>query len=123
MIPEPTGYKNHENPFCIDLILTNRSLSFQNSSVFVTGLSDFHRITESVLKMKFQKLQPRIIKYRDYKKFDNDNFREDLFFRLAIANAEANDAIFLDFCAIYQQTINHHASSNRSTREAIIYSL
>ena len=32
--------------------------------------------------MTFYKLQPRIINYKYYN-FDNDNFREDLLFRLA----------------------------------------
>ena len=37
-------FKNHENPSCIDLILTNSPRSFQNSNVFETGLSDFHKL-------------------------------------------------------------------------------
>ena len=73
LIREPTCYKNPENPSCIDLILTNRPCSFQNSCVFETGLSDFHRMTVTVMKMHFQKLQPRVINYRDYKHFQNEN--------------------------------------------------
>ena len=61
LIREPTCYKNPENPSCIDLILTNRTCSFQNSCVFETGLSDFHRMTVTVMKMHSQKLQPRVI--------------------------------------------------------------
>ena len=36
LIAEPTCYKNPENPSCIDLILTNRPRSFQDSSMFET---------------------------------------------------------------------------------------
>lgn len=43
------------------------------------GLSDFHRMTLTVMKMTLQNLQPRIINYSDYKKIDNDNSKEDLF--------------------------------------------
>ena len=42
LISKPTCYKNHENPTCIDLILTNRPGYFQHSNVFDTGISDFH---------------------------------------------------------------------------------
>ena len=41
-IKEKTCLKNPENPTYIDLILTNRPRSFQNSIVIETGLSDFH---------------------------------------------------------------------------------
>ena len=42
LITEPTCHKYLENPTCIDLILTNHPLSFQNLCVFETGLSDLH---------------------------------------------------------------------------------
>ena len=48
LIKVPTCYKNPEKPSCIDLILTNRPKSFQNSSVVETGLSDFHKMTLTV---------------------------------------------------------------------------
>ena len=51
-----TCFKNPENPTCIDLILTNKPRSFQSTCVIETGLSDFYRITVSVLKTHFRKL-------------------------------------------------------------------
>ena len=45
-----TCFKNPENPSSIDLILTNSHKSFQNTNVFETGLSDFHKMAVSVLK-------------------------------------------------------------------------
>ena len=59
LIKEPTCYKNSDNSSCIALILTNKPLSFQNSCVVETGLSDFHRMILKVTKMTFQKLKPR----------------------------------------------------------------
>ena len=41
----PTCFKSIENPSCIDLILTNHPKCFQNSDVYETGLSDFHKLT------------------------------------------------------------------------------
>ena len=53
LIKELACYKNSDNPSCIDLILTNKPLSFQNSCVAETGLSDFHRMIVTVTKMTF----------------------------------------------------------------------
>ena len=41
-------------------MLTNSPNSFKNSCIIETGLSDFHKITATVLKIKFEKLKPRI---------------------------------------------------------------
>ena len=59
---------------CIDLILTYKIRRFENASRIETGLSDFHKMTVSALKMQFRNLAPRILSYRDYKTFSNNNF-------------------------------------------------
>ena len=76
LINEPTCYKNPENPSTIDLILTNKPRSFQNSCTFETGLSDFHKMTITVLKMHFKKQASKIISYRNYKNFSNLEYRK-----------------------------------------------
>ena len=63
LIKEPACYKNPENPSCRDLILTNSPKCLQSSCVVETGLSDFHRMTVTVMKTNFKKFQPRIIHY------------------------------------------------------------
>ena len=83
LIKEPTCYKNPANRSCIDLILTNSSGSFQNSSVVETDLSDFYRMIGTVLKTAFQRLPPKIRNYRDYSNFDNGMFRSGLFNNLS----------------------------------------
>ena len=70
---QPTCYKNPDEPTCIDLILTNLPNCIQNN-VFETGLSDFHMMIVSELKMRFQKLKPHILPYCEYKHFDNEKF-------------------------------------------------
>ena len=70
LINERTCFKNPCNPSLIDLILTNRPRSFQDSQVIETGLSDHHKMTITVLRAFLQKQTPITIKYRDYKKFD-----------------------------------------------------
>ena len=67
LIKEPTCYKNPDKPTCIDLILTNRPKSFQDSTAIDTGLSDFHKMIITVMKTYFEKQNPKVITYRDYK--------------------------------------------------------
>ena len=38
------------------------------------GLSDFHKVTVIILETKFERLKPKIIHYRNYKRFLNDRF-------------------------------------------------
>ena len=46
----PTCYKAVENPSSIDLMITNRQHSFQNTTSFSTGLSDFHKLVTTLIK-------------------------------------------------------------------------
>ena len=69
MINKPTCFKNPEKPSCIDLILTNCPCFFQNSCVIETVLSDFHKMVSTVMKTTFRKMEPEVIKYRDYRFF------------------------------------------------------
>ena len=56
LLKQKACYKNPEKSSCIDLILTNSHRSFQNTNVFETRLSDFHKMAVSVLKSHFAKL-------------------------------------------------------------------
>ena len=78
LVNEPTCYKNHKNPSCIDLIFTNRPRCFQNTTVVETETSDFHKMTITVMKTCFRKQPPKIISYRDYKHFSQPYFRYEL---------------------------------------------
>ena len=91
LIKEPACFKSVDNLSCIDLILTNHPKCFQNSGVYETGTSDFHKLTFTVLKTYFQKAKPRIIKCRDYKHFDNNEFRDELIKKLSSNNMQSDD--------------------------------
>ena len=52
--------------------------SFQDTQVIETGLSDFHKMNITVLKMFFSKQKHETVFFRNYKKFDNSAFREAL---------------------------------------------
>ena len=75
---EHTCYKNIHNSSSIDVILTNKYRNFQHSQTIETGLSDFHKMTLTVLKMFVKKQAPICIKYRDYKTYDNLHFHTEL---------------------------------------------
>ena len=109
LITEPTCYKNPENLTCIDLILTNHPLSFQNSCVLETDLSEFHKMTVTIMKASFQRLQSRIINYRDYRRFQNDAFREELLSELLNINIGENEEGFSNFLEISKKNVNYHA--------------
>lgn len=74
LIRVQTCYGNPANPTCIDLMLTNSDRSFQNSHTIETGLSDSHKMVVIVLKIYSQKMKARVIYYRYYGNFSNEEF-------------------------------------------------
>ena len=78
LVKEKTCFKSVENPSCIDLILTNNAMAFQNTTTVFTGLSDFHKLVLTVLKTSITKSKPQKITYRDYKNFDSVRFNGEL---------------------------------------------
>ena len=97
LVKHPTCFKNLENPSCIDLLLTNKPLSFQNITVIETGLSDFHKMIVDVMKMHFPKMKPRVIRYQKYKTFNNDAFvntlRQELTKQKKVLDEKEQDAL------------------------------
>ena len=55
LIKDNACFKNPDKPSCIDLIITNGPKCFQNSVTLETGLSDFHKMTLTVIKSILQK--------------------------------------------------------------------
>ena len=69
LIKDATCFNYPYKTKCIYLMLTNRNRSFQNSCVIDTGLSDFHKMTVTILRFHLNKLGPKIIHYWDYNIF------------------------------------------------------
>ena len=105
LIKEPTCFKSNENSSSIDIILTNKKHCFQNSMTIETGLSDFHKMTVTVMKRYFKKKDPIVIEYRDMKNFDGMKFREDL--RIELEKMEK--VTIVDFYTIFLTIWNAHA--------------
>ena len=68
LVKDKTCFKSIENPSCIDLFLTNSSLSFQNTTTLATGLLDLHKMAVTVMKTTFPKAEQQVVYYRDYEK-------------------------------------------------------
>ena len=61
------------NPACVDLSITNSSLSFQNAISVFNGLSDFSKMVITVTKISFKKQS-----YRKTLCFDRTKFKNEL---------------------------------------------
>ena len=98
LIAKTTFHKNPEKRSSIDLILTNSLSSFQCSCVIETALSDFHKMTVTVMKTTFQKLKPKIT--TENKICSNDKFREELLSKLSMENSSTSNGLgkFLQIC-------------------------
>ena len=107
LITEPTWFKSIVNPSSIDLILTNRSQSFQNSQVVETGLSDHHKMTVTVLRTFCPKQSPIRINYRDYKHFDREIFRIALIHELQKIGMQ--NITYDIFEATFMELLNRYA--------------
>ena len=107
IVKEQTRYKNPENPSCMDSFLTNCPRSFHNTCLYETGLSDFHKLVVTILQTSFEPLPPKIIKYRNYKNFDEDKFR--CLFKKRLNNFNT-DGITVDiFKMIFWNVLNKFA--------------
>ena len=107
LIKEPTCFKSPLNPTSIDVMLTNRSKSFQTSSAIETGISDHHKMTVTVLKTYFKKLKPLVIKYRSYKHFDEFSFKQELNYSLQTRDKE--NMTYDEFKNVFMVVLNNHA--------------
>ena len=107
LVKQNTCFKNPDKPTCIDLILTNCPRSFQNTDTFETGLSDFHKLTFTVLKQHFPKQKPRVVIHRQYKNFRNDYFRIEL--ENALLKYDINNIDYDNFIKTFLTVLDKHA--------------
>ena len=78
LVKQNACFKNPDKPTCIGSHTDNCPRNFQNTDTFETGLSDFHKLTFTVLKQHFPKQKPKVVIHRQYKNFRNDYFRIEL---------------------------------------------
>ena len=107
LVKEPTCFKNADNPSCIDLILTNKPLYFQMTTVIETDISDFHKLDITTLKSSFIKQEPEIFNYRNFKYFNNENFRNYLLYEISMKGFPGISCE--EFEILFMMTLNIHA--------------
>ena len=73
IVKETTCYKSLSNPICTDLVITNSSLSFQNTKTLSMELSDFYKML-----INFLNNTPKVLLYRDCKNIDMVTFKREL---------------------------------------------
>ena len=76
MVKGKTYFKNLNKPSCIDLIVTNKPTSFQNSMVIETVI--FTKCVIAVIKVYYSKQKATMIQHRKLKDFKNEAFINDL---------------------------------------------
>ena len=96
IVKDSMCFKNFSNPSCIDLFLINRTLLFQHTLIVSSGLSYFHKLALTVLKIAFSKNKPSEILHRNYKYFSSQNFNDEI--KFVFSNEK------IDFCGKINQT-------------------
>ena len=82
--------------------MTNNSqfVSFNGHCKFV----HLHKLIITILKVKPDKLPPRIIKYRDYKNFESNAFNNKL--QISLKNFDMNNSSFIELKTIFMELLN-----------------
>ena len=57
---------------------TNKPNFFQKANAIETGLCEHHKLVCAFFKSCFERLKPKIVYYRNYKKFNEVNFLKDV---------------------------------------------
>ena len=77
LVKTPTCFKTTKGNV-LDELLTNKPNSVQKTGVCETGLSDCHKLVFTIFRSTFIRLLPKIIKYRNYKGFNENIFCHEL---------------------------------------------
>ena len=92
----------------IDVILTNRPRCFQKTSVYETGISDYHGLVITVMKSHIPRLKPKVVQYRSYKTFVAHNFLSDV--KLANFNVPKDpDQAYDNLVCTFRKLVDKHA--------------
>ena len=90
-------------------MLTNFNRSFPNSCAIETGLSDFDKIIVTVSKIYFQKREAKVINYRDYRNFSNEEFRQQVLNDILKNTQNDNIVSYESFLSICQRALDSRA--------------
>ena len=112
LVKSPTCYKSLTNPSCIDLFLTNKKLSFKNTTTIDMGLSDFHKMIITSFRFKYSPGPPKVVHYRSFKTFDKNAFQKEL------RHLTKNDNNYNSFDDHFLILLNKYAPMKQKTLRA-----
>ena len=128
LMKEPNCFKS-TFPTAIDLIVTNQKSLFMKPSAYESGLSDFQKLTTTILRKSITRGNPRNILYNDYKVFDQKKFEHQLRSQLA----SINTVDYSQFHEIFLKTLdaivpikkkilrfNHNPFMSKALRKAVM---
>ena len=109
--PEIRFIYNHKST--IDLVLTNKSKSFQITNVTGTGVSDGHKLVTTFMKSYISCLKLRKVQYCSYKNFNEEKLFSDVkeaIFPFETSNPDEN---YLVLTNAFSNIVNIHALLKR----------
>ena len=98
-----------ENPTSLDLILTNKNRSFIKSKSVTTGISDHHSMVTTMLRTHVTRLNPVEVKYRSFRKFNENAFLSDLQSTVDNLQYDNDKESFTSFFEGFENVIDKHA--------------
>ena len=113
LVKFPTCFKSTTNPSAIDHIITNKSQSFQNTTSVSTGLSDFNNMLLTSMRTT-KKAPPKVILFRDMKKFDKVAFKAALREKLD----KIDPTSYSTFENTFKELLDKHAPTKKKTLRA-----
>ena len=114
LIKSEACYTNNHNS-TINLCFTNKPLSFQGTSTAETGLSDCHKLISTFMRSFISRLKPKIMFFRNYKKFDKTMFLADLEnTNFSFTSNDPNKNYFF-LMNSFSKTVEKHVSLKKKT--------
>lgn len=90
---------------------------FQRSCVTETDLSDFYKMTITVLKIQFRKLEPKVVSCRNCKDFSKWYFLISLNSEFSKHSFSPEENGFDQFCQICTNTLNKYAPHKKNNNK------
>lgn len=100
-----------KKPSCIDVILTAYPKPFINTQTPVTGISEFHKLVLTFLKIHHEKPSLKVVIYGYYKRFFDWNLSRRRFQQ----NKKVSWLFFYWFNFIFLAVLNKHAQIKKDT--------
>ena len=91
------------------MILINKRNCFQKTKVTENGLSDFLKLISTFLRSHLSRLKPKAIYYRNYKKFNEQKFLEDVKNTNFCFNSDNPNENYELITDLFSKIINKHA--------------